>query len=95
MEPIKTDRFKCQVCNDYDLCLYCYCRGNHNKQHKFSVLGPLGIVILKESDVPYFQKKGQILKKEIFFKNIGDEVELTVKPYTYKNQQQEAPLQEF
>lgn len=53
-EPIKTDRFKCQVCIDYDLCLYCYCRGGHNKTHKFSVLGALGIVILKESDVPYF-----------------------------------------
>lgn len=54
MDPIKTDRFKCQTCQDYDICLYCYCRGNHNKAHKFSVLGPLGIVILKESDVPYF-----------------------------------------
>lgn len=31
MEPIKTDRFKCQQCLDYDVCLYCYCRGNHNK----------------------------------------------------------------
>lgn len=58
MDPIKTDRFKCQVCLDYDLCLYCYCRGNqnqnHNKTHKFSVLGSLGIVILRESEVPYF-----------------------------------------
>jgi hypothetical protein len=49
------------------------------------MLGPLGIVILKESDVPYFQKKGQILKKEIFFKNMGEEVELTVRPYKAQN----------
>lgn len=80
-DPIKTDRFKCQQCLDYDLCMYCYCRGNHNKAHKFSVLGALGIVILRESEVPYFQKKGQILKKEIFFKNMGEELELTVRPY--------------
>lgn len=54
MEPIKTDRFKCTLCSDCDLCLYCYCRGTHSKTHKFNVLGPLGIVMMKESDVPYF-----------------------------------------
>jgi len=93
MEPIRTDRFKCLTCEtDYDLCLYCYCRGisaaassgapnGHSKSHKFQVLGPLGVVIVKESDVSYFQKRGQILKKEIFFKNVGEEVELTVRPY--------------
>ena len=58
MEPIRTDRFKCLQCLDYNLCLYCYCRGNHNKQHRFQILGPLGIVIVRESDVPYFQRKG-------------------------------------
>jgi hypothetical protein len=54
----------------------------------------LGIVILKESEVPYFQKKGQILKKEIFFKNIGEELELTVRPYKAQGEPQ-IPLQEF
>jgi len=95
MDPIKTDRFKCQQCADYDLCLYCYCRGSHPKTHKFLVLGPLGVVIVKESDVPYFQKRGQILKKEIFFKNIGEEVELTVKPYNKASGLDPLSLQEF
>ncbi len=83
MEPIKTDRFKCLTCEqDYDLCLYCYCRSvEHPKTHKFQLLGPLGVTIVKETEVPYIQKRGQILKKEIFFKNIGDECELTVRPY--------------
>jgi len=74
--------------------LYCYCRGSHNKTHKFQILGPLGIIILKESDVSYFQKKGAILKKEIFFKNIGEEVELTVRPYRPVGEPL-SPLQEF
>ena len=83
MEPIRTDRFKCLTCDsDYDLCLYCYCRSaNHPKTHKFQVLGPLGIVIVKESEVQYMQKRGQILKKEVFFRNVGEELELTVRPY--------------
>ena len=89
MEPIKTDRFKCLTCDsDYDLCLYCYCRSaSHPKAHKFQVLGPLGVLIAKESDVTYFQKRGQILKKEIFFKNVGEELELTVRPYKPIGQQ--------
>jgi len=45
------------------------------------VLGPLGIVIVKESEVQYMQKRGQILKKEVFFRNVGEELELTVRPY--------------
>jgi hypothetical protein len=96
MEPIRTDRFKCLTCESsdegaasYNLCLYCYCRSaaasstsaQHPKTHKFACLGPLGIVIVKESDVTYFQKRGHILKKEIFFKNVGEELELTVKPF--------------
>ena len=83
MEPIRTDRFKCLTCEqDYDLCLYCCCRSvSHPKTHKFQVLGPLGVTIIKETEVPYYQKRGQILKKEIFFKNNGDECELTIRPY--------------
>ena len=80
MEPISTDRFRCQMCSDCDLCLYCYCRGSHNKNHKFKKLGPLGVIVIRESDVGFYQKKENILKKEIFFKNIGEEVELTIKP---------------
>lgn len=94
MDPIKTDRFKCQQCADCDLCLYCYCRGSHSKTHKFTVLGPCGVVIVKESDTAYFQKRGQILKKEIFFKNIGEEVELTIRPYN-KASGEAIMLQEF
>jgi len=45
------------------------------------MLGPLGVTIVRETEVSYLQKRGQILKKEIFFKNIGDECELTVRPY--------------
>jgi hypothetical protein len=78
--PIRTDRFKCSVCPEYDLCLYCYCRGVHNKNHKVLVLGALGILIVNESDVASIQKRGHILKKEIFFKNIGEDLELTVHP---------------
>jgi hypothetical protein len=93
MEPIRTDRFKCLTCeSDVDLCLYCYCRGGHPKTHKFQVLGPLGITILRESDVPYFQKRGQILKKEIFFKNLGEDLELQVRPH---KPQLMGQLQEF
>ncbi|CDW86256.1 e3 ubiquitin-protein ligase nrdp1-like [Stylonychia lemnae] len=99
MDPIKTDRFKCQQCQDFDICLYCYCRGSHPKTHKFTVLGPLGVAIIKESDVAYFQKRGQILKKEIFFRNMGEELELTVRPYNKglggENQQQPVHLSEF
>eukprot|EP00347_Sterkiella_histriomuscorum_P008107 403346346 len=57
MDPIKTDRFKCQQCQDYDICLYCYCRGSHPKTHKFTVLGPLGVVIVKEKRCGIFPKE--------------------------------------
>jgi hypothetical protein len=40
---------------------------------------------MKESEVAYFQKRGQILKKEIFFKNVGEELELTVRPFKYNS----------
>jgi hypothetical protein len=36
---------------------------------------------VKESEVQYMQKRGQILKKEVFFRNVGEELELTVRPY--------------
>ena len=53
-------------------------------------MGPLGVHILHESKVPPRANPDSIVKKEIFFKNIGDRLEITVYPY-----KQPVPLQEF
>ena len=53
-------------------------------------MGPLGVHILHESKVPQRVNPDSIVKKEIFFKNIGDRLEITVYPY-----KQPVPLQEF
>lgn len=89
MYPLKTDRFLCQSWDDYNLCLYCYCRNVH-KHHEFHIYGALGVLILHESETPALVYTDQIMKKEIFLKNIGDKVEITVYPY-----KQPRPLQEF
>ena len=79
MQPIKTDRFLCTQCPDYNLCLYCYCRNPH--KHTFQVLGPLGVHVLHESSTPERVSRDSIVKKEFFFKNLGDKLEITVYPY--------------
>lgn len=89
MAPIKTERFLCQSCDDYNLWLYWYWRQVH-KHHSFYIYGALGVLILHESDTPEVVYSDQIMKKEIFLKNVGDKVEITVYPY-----KQPRPLQEF
>ena len=53
-------------------------------------MGPLGVHSLHESEIPTKVLPEAIIKKEIFFKNIGDKLEITVYPY-----KQPVPLQEF
>ncbi|CAI2373519.1 unnamed protein product [Moneuplotes crassus] len=89
MSSIKTDRFCCNTCDSYNLCLFCYCRNSH-KQHNFTIYGALGVLILHESKTPEKVNPDQIMKKEIFLKNVGDKIEITVFPY-----KQPRPLQEF
>jgi len=89
MQSIKTDRFCCSTCTSYNLCLYCYCRNSH-KHHSFTVYGALGVLILNETDTPSIVHPDQIMKKEIFWNNVGDKLDLTVYPY-----KQPRPLQEF
>ena len=61
-----------------------------HKHHKLQPLGPIGIQIMNESQIPERLLGGQILKKELFFKNLGEDIELTVYPF-----KQPWPLQEF
>lgn len=89
MSSIKTDRFCCTTCDSYNLCLYCYCRSIH-KHHNFIVYGPLGVLVSYETKTPEVVGPDQIMKKEIFLKNVGDRLEITVFPY-----KQPRPLQEF
>lgn len=89
MSSIKTDRFSWNTCDSYNLWLYWYCRQIH-KHHNFTVHGALGVLILHESKTPKKVHTDQIMKKEIFLKNVGDKLEITVYPY-----KQPRPLQEF
>jgi len=89
MSSIKTDRFCWNNCDCYNLWLYCYWRNIH-KYHTFTVHGPLGVQIMHESKTPQQVGTDQIMKKEIFLKNVGDKLEITVFPY-----KQPRPLQEF
>ncbi len=53
-------------------------------------MGPLGVHVLHESTTPETVPSDSIIKKEFFFKNLGDKLEITVYPY-----KQPVPLQEF
>ena len=61
-----------------------------HKHHNFIIYGALGVLILHESETPLKVSADQIMKKEIFLKNVGDKLEITVFPY-----KQPRPLQEF
>lgn len=89
MSSIKTDRFLWNSWDSFNLCLYWYCRNVH-KHHSFTVYGAFGVLILHESKTPEKVSADQIMKKEIFLKNMGDKLEITVYPY-----KQPRPLQEF
>lgn len=89
MSSIKTDRFLCTTWDSYNLCLYCYWRNVH-KHHPFTVYSALGVLILHESTTPERVHTDSIMKKEIFLKNVGDKLEITVYPH-----KQPRPLQEF